>query len=81
MHITSHPRSSVTTTVHSSNKGNCTVFSSLEYAKNMHEILDDLCSGIDVPARASSLESSEEVSTWIASLVCAKKNKGVKNGW
>ena len=48
-----------------------------EYAKNMHENLDELCSGIDVPARTASLETSEEVSSWIASLVCAQ-NKGVK---
>uniref|UniRef100_A0A0A9DFF7 Uncharacterized protein n=1 Tax=Arundo donax TaxID=35708 RepID=A0A0A9DFF7_ARUDO len=47
------------------------------YAKSMHENLDELCSGIDVPARTTSLEASEEVSSWIASLVDAQ-NKGVK---
>lgn len=48
-----------------------------EYAKTMHENLDEVCSGIDAPARTASLETSEEVSSWIASLVCAQ-NKGVK---
>ncbi|XP_062209747.1 protein NLP1-like [Phragmites australis] len=47
------------------------------YAKSMHENLDELCSGTDVPARTTSLEASEEVSSWIASLVDAQ-NKGVK---
>jgi hypothetical protein len=43
-----------------------------EYAKNMHANLDEVCSGIDVPARTASLETSEEESSWIASLVCAE---------
>ncbi|TVU48492.1 hypothetical protein EJB05_08130 [Eragrostis curvula] len=47
------------------------------YAKSMHENLDELSSGVDVPARTTSLETSEEVSSWIASLVDAQ-NKGVK---
>ncbi|KAL6645402.1 hypothetical protein ACP70R_017010 [Stipagrostis hirtigluma subsp. patula] len=42
------------------------------YAKSMHE---NLCSGVDVLARTTSLEASEEVSSWIPSLV---QNKGVK---
>lgn len=48
-----------------------------EYDKSMHENIDEVCSGIGVPARTASLETSEEVSSWIASLVCAQ-NKGVK---
>jgi hypothetical protein len=47
------------------------------YAKPMHENLDEICSGVDVPARTTSLGTSEEVSSWIASLVDAQ-NKGVK---
>ncbi|GJN09200.1 hypothetical protein PR202_ga27183 [Eleusine coracana subsp. coracana] len=47
------------------------------YAKSMHENLDEICSGVDVPARTTSLETSEEVSSWIASLVDAQ-NKGVE---
>uniref|UniRef100_A0A0A9DCL6 PB1 domain-containing protein n=1 Tax=Arundo donax TaxID=35708 RepID=A0A0A9DCL6_ARUDO len=47
------------------------------HAKSMHENLDGLCSGIDTPARTTSLEASEEVSSWIARLVDAQ-NKGVK---
>lgn len=47
------------------------------YAKSMHENMDEICSGIDVPARTTSLETSEEVSSWIASLVDAQ-NKGGK---
>jgi hypothetical protein len=42
-----------------------------EHAKSMHDNLDGVCSGVDVPARTASLETSEEVS-WIASLVCAQ---------
>jgi hypothetical protein len=38
----------------------------------MHANLDEVCSGIDVPARTASLETSEEESSWIASLVCAE---------
>jgi hypothetical protein len=47
------------------------------YAKSLHENMDELCSGLDVPARTAFLETSEEVSSWIASLVDAQ-NKGVK---
>uniref|UniRef100_A0A0E0NP89 RWP-RK domain-containing protein n=2 Tax=Oryza TaxID=4527 RepID=A0A0E0NP89_ORYRU len=47
------------------------------YAKSVHEDLDELCSGINVPGRTTSLEASEEVSSWIASLVDAQ-NKGGK---
>jgi hypothetical protein len=42
-----------------------------EHAKSMHDNLDGVCSGVDVPARTASLETCEEVS-WIASLVCAQ---------
>ncbi|KAJ1298948.1 hypothetical protein BS78_01G493200 [Paspalum vaginatum] len=48
-----------------------------EYTKTMHENLDEVCSGIGVPARATLPETSEEESSWVASLVCAQ-NKGVK---
>lgn len=48
-----------------------------EYTKTVHENLDEVCSGIDVPARTTLPETSEEESSWIASLVCAQ-NKGVK---
>nr|CAB3502125.1 unnamed protein product [Digitaria exilis] len=47
------------------------------YDKPMHENLDEVCSNIEVPARTTSLETSEEVSSWIASLVGAQ-NKGAK---
>ncbi|KAL6907426.1 hypothetical protein ACP4OV_002465 [Aristida adscensionis] len=47
------------------------------YIEPMNENLDELCSSIDVPARTTSMEASEEVSSWIASLVDAQ-NKGVK---
>uniref|UniRef100_A0A0D9VP53 RWP-RK domain-containing protein n=1 Tax=Leersia perrieri TaxID=77586 RepID=A0A0D9VP53_9ORYZ len=47
------------------------------YAKSVHENLDELCSGINVPGRTASVEASEEVSSWIASLVDAQ-NKGAK---
>jgi hypothetical protein len=47
------------------------------YAKSLRENMHGLCSGVDVPARTTSLETSEEVSSWIASLVDAQ-NKGVK---
>jgi hypothetical protein len=44
------------------------------YAKPMHENLDEICSGVDVPARTTSLGTS---ASWIASLMDAQ-NKGVK---
>lgn len=47
------------------------------YDKPMHENLDEVCSNIEVPARTTSLETSEEVSSWVASLVGAQ-NKGAK---
>jgi len=72
MPVTPYPRSSETVTVHCSHEGNCTCTVSPEYAKNMHANLDEVCSGIDVPARTASLETSEEESSWIASLVCAE---------
>ncbi|KAF0912264.1 hypothetical protein E2562_013948 [Oryza meyeriana var. granulata] len=43
------------------------------YAKSVHENLDEFCSGINVPGRTTSLEASEEVSSWIASLADAQK--------
>ena len=47
------------------------------YDKPIHENLDDVCRNIEVPARTTSLETSEEVSSWIASLVDAQ-SKGAK---
>ncbi|CAL4912401.1 unnamed protein product [Urochloa decumbens] len=47
------------------------------YDKPIHENLDEVCSNIEVPARTTSLETSEEVSSWIASLVDAQ-SKGAK---
>ncbi|XP_040377659.1 protein NLP1 [Oryza brachyantha] len=43
------------------------------YAKSVHENLDELCSGINVPGRTTTLEASEEVSSWIAGLADAQK--------
>ncbi|CAL4928861.1 unnamed protein product [Urochloa decumbens] len=47
------------------------------YDKPVRENLDEVCSNIGVPARTTSLETSEEVSSWIASLVDAQ-SKGAK---
>ncbi|KAL5218128.1 hypothetical protein ABZP36_018812 [Zizania latifolia] len=44
---------------------------------SVHENLDELRCGINVPGRITSLEASEEVSSWIASLVDAQ-HKGSK---
>lgn len=38
------------------------------------EILDELASGINIPARTTSVDASEEVSSWIASLVDVQNN-------
>ncbi|KAG8073320.1 hypothetical protein GUJ93_ZPchr0006g45141 [Zizania palustris] len=44
---------------------------------SVHENMDELCRGINIPGRITSLEASEEVSSWIASLVDAQ-HKGSK---
>lgn len=48
-----------------------------EFYARATEKFDEICSGINVPARTTSLEASEEVSSWIASLVDVQ-NKGAK---